>query len=263
MIRTDKWIYYDLEKTGCTFLEKKLRKVSSNAMVYKTKKHSRPLISHPVPKMMTIRHPYLWFFSLWSYGLDGNGSFAKKMKWRFPNVAASAYKNKSKDCFSYFLDFALSCPSNIPKKQIFDAVLPLSCDVYTSRILTMLIPAQDLQSFGQGLRTDLSKDSIAQALKSYLPDVLIRTSTLNQDFYRYANAGKLGFLALKSNWEKLFPINDSPRNASKLSSSNIGIEKVENYLSSYHQELIDCKSNTAFYCLEMAENKIKKCVGLS
>ena len=258
MIRTDKWIYYDLEKTGCTFLEKKLKKISGHSTLYKTKKHSRPLTSYQVPKLMTIRHPYLWFFSLWSYGLDGNGSFAKKMKRRFPAIAKSAYQNKSKDCFSYFLDFALSCSSNIPRKQLTDSSLPFSCDVYTSRIITMLVPAEDLTSFVKRLGTDLSRDSIAQSLCSYLPEVLIRTSTLNQDFYRYANAGKLKFLDLKSNWSEQFPIDDKPRNISGLSSSNIGLEKLDKYLSNYHQELMDCKSQAAFYCLDMAENKLKE-----
>ena len=126
----------------------------------------------------------------------------------------------------------------------------------------MLVPAEDLASFVKCLGTDLSRDSIAQSLHSYVPEVLIRTSTLNQDFYRYASAGKLKFLDLKSNWNEQFPIDEKPRNISKLSSSNVGLEKLDKYLSSYHQELMDCKSQTASYCLEMAEHKLKECISI-
>ena len=259
MLRTDKWIYYDLEKTGCTYLDKKLRKICNVSKFFVTKKHERPQVHYSIPKLLTIRDPFLWYFSLWSYGLDGKGSFAKRLSKIAPHISELAYKENSKDSFSYFLDFALSCSHYSPRLALGKSAIPFSCDIYTTRIITMLVAADHLKGFSENLAADLSKDSITKALNPYMPDILMRTSTLNQDFHQYARSGKLEFLNLKQDWDQVLPLEDKPRNASKLSSSNMLQDKVNLYLSMYHRELINCKSQVALHCLEIAQERLSSC----
>ena len=255
MLRTADWTYLDLEKTGCSFLTRKLRRICEGAKFVKEKKHSRPKVVDSSPKILTIRQPFLWYFSLWSYGLDGYGKFFLSLSKRYPKVARLAYGSKSKDSFSYFLDFVLShnliSPASKQNKR-----LPFSCDVYTARILTMLIPADQLPAFNRKISGNLSYDSIAKALNPFLPGVIIRTSTLNNDFYAYASSGQLSFLNLKSEWRQEFPLESEKVNASSLSSSNTSLDKVQDYCSDYHRSLLAEKSHTASYLLDQAQVKI-------
>lgn len=75
MLSTSEWIYLDLEKSGCTFLRAALQRLFAPECFVNMRKHS--LMSHEVglPKIMTIRHPCEYYFSLWRYGLDGHGGF--------------------------------------------------------------------------------------------------------------------------------------------------------------------------------------------
>ena len=255
MLRTADWTYLDLEKTGCSFLTRKLRSVCKGAIFLKEKKHSRPKTIDNNPKILTIRQPFLWYFSLWSYGLDGYGKFFRSFTKLHPKSASLAYGSKSKDSFSYFLDFTLSHNLISPASNQ-NTRLPFSCDVYTSRILTMLIPSDQLPAFNRKISGNLSYDSIAKALNPFLPGVIIRTSTLNNDFYAYASSGQLSFLNLKSEWRQEFPLESEKVNASSLSSSNTSLDKVQDYCSDYHRSLLAEKSHTASYLLDQAQVKI-------
>jgi hypothetical protein len=255
MLRTADWTYLDLEKTGCSFLTRKLRRICKGASFLKEKKHSRPKVVDSVPKILTIRQPFLWYFSLWSYGLDGYGKFFRSFTKLHPKVARLAYGSKTKDSFSYFLDFTLSHNLITPASKQ-DTRLPFSCDVYTSRILTMLVPAEKLPEFNGRISGNLSYNSIAKALSPFMPEVVIRTSTLNNDFYAYANSGQLNFLNLKPEWQQEFPLESEQVNVSSLSSSNTSLDKVQDYCSDYHRSLLAEKSHTASYLLDQAQVKI-------
>ena len=255
MLRTADWTYLDLEKTGCSFLTRKLRRICKGASFLKEKKHSRPKVVDSVPKILTIRQPFLWYFSLWSYGLDGYGKFFRSFTKLHPKVARLAYGSKTRDSFSYFLDFTLSHNLITPASKQ-DTRLPFSCDVYTSRILTMLVPAEKLPEFNGRISGNLSYNSIAKALSPFMPEVVIRTSTLNNDFYAYANSGQLSFLNLKPEWQQEFPLESEQVNVSSLSSSNTSLDKVQDYCSDYHRSLLAEKSHTASYLLDQAQVKI-------
>ena len=257
MLVTNRWIYYDLEKTGCTFLEGKLRKMCSEAKFEKGKKHTRPLTISHLPKILTIRDPILWYFSLWSYGLDGNGKFAKSLHKKLPSVAAAAYQGKNKDSFSFFLDFTLSSNSINPTTS-FDLTMPLSCDIYTSRILQMIVPRDQLNPFLSSLNADFSKKSLEKSIVSFIPEIILRTSSLNQDFYDYSMAGKLDFLGMSPNWKEFFPMDTKAENKSTLSSTKSSAEIVGKYLSNYHEKLIECKSELAHYLIGCASQRLKK-----
>ena len=255
MLRTADWTYLDLEKSGCSFLTRKLRRICKDASFIKEKKHSRPKVLDQNPKILTVRQPFLWYFSLWSYGLDGNGKFFRSFSKQYPSVARLAYGSKSKDSFSYFLDFTLSHNLLTPASRQ-STRLPFSCDVYTSRIITMLVPADQLPEFNGRIAADMSYGSVAKALRSFLPEIVIRTSTLNDDFHAYANAGRLDFLGLKSDWKEDFPLESEQRNVSSLSSSNTSLDKVQEYCSDYHRSLLAEKSHTASWLLDQAQLKI-------
>ena len=256
MLATNRWIYYDLEKTGCTFLEGKLKKICSGAKFEKGKKHARPITSTLLPKILTIRDPILWYFSLWSYGLDGKGKFARSLHKKLPSVAAAAYQGKNKNSFSYFLDFALSSNSINPQINL-DLAIPFSCDTYTSRILQMIVPQDQLNVFLTSLNADFSKKSFENSIASFIPEIILRTSSLNQDFYNYSLAGKLDFLGLSPNWKEIFPVDTGAKNKSTLSSANSSAELVKKYLSSYHESLIQCKSALAYFLIDCAAKKLK------
>ena len=292
MLKTNNWIYLDVEKTGCTFLRTKLQKIYGESHFENIQKHLPPLYKYDIPKIITIRKAESFYFSLWSYGVDSQGGFYKLIKAFYPEKIDKFYKSDSKDCFSYFLDFALSLPFRYPKmrfsrKNIFSIAsnlkllngpnkrkietqknyisrvflqqkwLPDSSDIYTSRILEMLIPKSERKGFIENLKADFSSENLKCNLKQYLPEIILRTSSLNEDFYAYYQKNKLDFLNLPSNWQEIFPLNSVPINRSKISSSKLKSEKLESYLSQYHRELIKCKSNISNFLLQKAEEKIK------
>ena len=74
MLLTKNWIYLDLQKTGCTFLRRNLLEIFPENIFVQTAKHSIPEIKLNIPKIITIRDPKKYYFSLWSYGIDQKGA---------------------------------------------------------------------------------------------------------------------------------------------------------------------------------------------
>ena len=290
MLKTKNWIYLDLEKTGCTFVREKLLKIYSSENFDEKNKHSPQKVFTTLPKIITIREPELYYFSLWSYGLDQKGGFYNLMKLYYPEKISLIYEYKTRDSFSYFLDFALNMSSRYPerrsskkdlnryilsklnldllkffinKKDFFNASnflendwIPKSSDIYTARILSMLIPLSNRNTFSKDLKADLSYENLKNNLEDYMPEVILRTASLNSDFYRYFNENKLKFLNLPEGWQQIFPLNSSPINKSNLSSSKSSLKEIDKYLSNYHKSLINYKSNISRLLLEKAEAKI-------
>tara|TARA_Y200000002_G_C22684787_1_gene665542 strand:- start:1937 stop:2812 length:876 start_codon:yes stop_codon:yes gene_type:complete len=290
MLKTKKWIYLDLEKTGCTFLREKFFKIYSDEIFEEKDKHSPQKVFTLVPKIITIREPESYYFSLWSYGLDKKGGFYNLMKLFYPEKISILYEYKTRDSFSYFLDFALNISSRYPqrsysrkdirnyllntlnlnslnffknKKNSYDEAyflkdewIPKSSDIYTARILSMLIPLSNRNTFSKDLKADLSYENLKNNLADYMPEVILRTASLNSDFYRYFNENKLNFLNLPEGWQQIFPLNSSPINKSNLSSSKSSLKEIDKYLSNYHKSLINYKSNISRLLLEKAEAKI-------
>ena len=120
----------------------------------------------------------------------------------------------------------------------------------------MLVPSDQLPEFNGRIAADMSYESVAKALRSFLPEIVIRTSTLNDDFHAYANADQLNFLNLKPDWKEEFPLESEQRNVSSLSSSNTSLDKVQEYCSDYHRSLLAEKSHTASWLLDQAQFKI-------
>ena len=55
MLQTKKWIYLDLEKTGCTFFREILLKIYSDNIFDEKNKHAPQKNFTTVPKIITIR----------------------------------------------------------------------------------------------------------------------------------------------------------------------------------------------------------------
>ena len=213
MLKSNDWLYLDLQKTGCTFLREKLPQVSDSENV-KGKKHEAPSASdYNLPKILTIRDPATYYLSLWSYGLDKKGGLWKRAKKNLnSNELENIYGEKSQKCFSKFLRLALQ-----PK----DYLVPFEgVDLYTHRILRLLIPSrEEILEFNSELNSECSEEALSKKLNQYLPEVLIPTEYLNSCFHAFADNGQLDFLQLNPKWKNFFPLNAEFKNTSKLSRS--------------------------------------------
>lgn len=277
MLKSKNWIYLDLEKTGCAFLRVKFIKIYPKDYFEINREHQAPLYNYSIPRIITIREPESYYFSLWSYGLQERGGFYEIIKNFYPEKLKFFYQSASIDAFSYFLDFALNYPSKNPirklsrtniNKVLLNAKLlinilferkiwlPDSCDIYTARILEMLIAKSERKFFIKNIGTDLSYKNLNSNLKQYIPEVILRTKTLNKDFYLYYQKKKLCFLNLPNNWKEIFPLDSLPLNRSKIPSNKSEFNKIENFLSPYHKDLIRHKSNLAYLLLHKAQENL-------
>lgn len=251
MLATDKWIYLDLEKTGCSFLRQKLKEVCSKAKFVDESEHGIQEFKRWVPKIITIREPARYYLSLWSYGLDGKGGFFQHMQ-RYPWLAGDMYRDKSAQSFAVFLDYVLSHPGRYPMHV--SKWLPVSTDLYTARILELLIPVTEREAFARSLGCNYSRQSISTALAEYLPEIIIRTESLNMDFYKLESRGLLGFLNLNEGWKLAFPEGAEPTNASTLSRAISN--DIHNFIDEYHMRLIEVKCTIANLLRELASERL-------
>ena len=254
MLQTNSWIYLPVQKTGSTFLSKKLIEIFGKREFSKNRKHGIQRTTTPKPKIITIRDPFDYYFSLWSYGLDSKGGFGNKLRISNPKLAEKIYGTKTKSSFSHFLDFVLSFPGRNSQSKV--DWLPNSTDLYTARILTMLVPLDYIEKFSSTLNCDFSRASIELSLKDLIPEIIIRTHRLNHDFHRLADTGRLEFMGLPNNWRKIFPKDSTKINSS--ANHEIDGKRLEQnkMLSDYHRELITLKCTTAQHLINNAENQI-------
>lgn len=248
VLSTSEWIYLDLEKSGCTFLRVTLQQLFAPECFVDTRKHS--LMSHEValPKIMTIRHPCEYYFSLWRYGLDGRGGFFNQLSSLFPGLSRKMYEDKTPEAFCCFLDFVLNSPVRYPNASRTDW-LPLSFDLYTTRIISMIVPVESRAAFLQGLGSDFPHlEQIIAAVTSFCPEILIRTKSLNSDFHNLAESGLLGFMNLPASWQDFFPL-DSPALNQSLT---LQADSVDTFLLPGWRAAIESKSSVAIWMLKRA-----------
>lgn len=206
MLRGKNWIFMHLQKTGGTFLESKLKSIFLDDVVADKKKHKRARkVKAGRFRIMTIRDPLNVYFSLWSYGLDRKGAHHNRLQKELDDdTYKSIYGTNSPDCFSNFIDICY------PDNQL---------DIYTRRILKLLIPISDDHLFDFNGKSCLSQEFYDQNISTYEPEILIPTETLNSSFHSLADSGRLAFMELPRNWKDAFPLESSEINPSKLSRS--------------------------------------------
>ena len=142
-------------------------------------------------------------------------------------IAEMAFSSRSKDAFSYFLDFALFETQSFRRHRT---------DLYTFRILEQILPPgvkdQELASLGH----DFSARNIQEKFDQYLPDYLIRTEQLNQDFHSHVGKGNFQFMNLKQDWKEVFTIDAEAINQS--SASGTKRDQAMEYFNPYHLDLL-------------------------
>ena len=211
MLETSKWIYLDLQKTGSTFLRKKLLKIFPISEFLITKKHQPQTKKSNKIKFITIRDPFDYYFSLWSYGLEKKGGVYYHLSKRNLELCENIYKDKKQKNFELFLDYALNSPFIQSNRW-----LPKDLDIYSKRILTMIVPEEQTNLFS----TKSSKDQIKKLVKEhFVPEIIIKTERLNADFNEFVDSGDLKFLNLPKSWKEHFPLEEPKDNASELSSN--------------------------------------------
>lgn len=265
MLKTQNWVYLDLEKTGCTFLRTKLLSVYSNDYFADTRKHVPPDIYSHQRTLITIRDPYSYYFSLFSYGMMRKGGFRSSLERANSALASKIYSGWTSDSYSYFLEFCLSgnalslpLPSRMSrigfKKLPNLSWLPWNADLYTYRILRQIIPVSLRQDFWADCVPNLSKQSLSKNLEPYIPSIIIRTSSLNADFYRLYELGLLEFMGLPPGWQQDFPFETSKINSS---SSTVKPGSDENLLSEYFRDYIKAKCRVPSFLLERAADRLR------
>lgn len=249
MLSTSEWIYLDLEKSGCTFLRTALQELFSADCFLETRKHFLMPYEVVLPKIMTIRNPSEYCFSLWRYGLDGRGGFFRQLSNFFPGLAVKMYEDRTPEAFGCFLDFVLNSPVRYPNASRSNW-LPLSFDLYTARIISMIVPVERRPAFLQGLGSDFPcPEKVIRAASSFCPEILVRTKSLNSDFHGLAASGMLGFMNLPVGWQNTFPLDFLSLNQSL----SLQADSIDSFLLPGWRAAIESKSSVALWMLEKAK----------
>ena len=236
MIETKNWIYLDLEKTGSTFLRKKLLAIYPESEFLITKKHQTQDKKSTKIKFITIRDPFNYYFSLWSYGLQRKGGVFHKFRRINNNLCKNLYKDQTNKTFKLFLDNVLISPKISSGKAM--TWLPNDLDIYSQRILNMIVPKDQRFLFEK----ESSIDTIKKLVKNYfIPEIILKTENLNSDFHNFADAGDLNFLNLPKYWKDHFPLESRKDNISKLSNNKL----LKTELRKEFSEIIKNKSFVA------------------
>lgn len=79
MFITDKLVYIQLQKTGCTHIAKLLAQTVGGEQKLKHTHATQELLNSSYTFVSSIRNPWEWYVSLWSYGCDEKGGFHKRV----------------------------------------------------------------------------------------------------------------------------------------------------------------------------------------
>ena len=260
MLSTRSWIYLDLEKSGCTFLRDALQKIFDPKCFVHTEKHAAMSSLSSLPRVLTIRDPFDYYRSLWSYGLDRRGGFYSYISKAMPELAGQMYERNTPECFSMFLDYVINSPVRYPNKSRYDW-LPFSLDLYSTRIISMMIPLDCRQDFLDRLGFDYpDTERLVSACSAFVPEILIRTDRLNPDFHGLADSGRLDFMKLPVGWKQIFPLDSPPKNASILFRDAVLADAslANNLWMPGWRSIVEQKSGISLWLYELASCRINE-----
>lgn len=198
MIEFESLVYLDLEKTGCTHVQRLLNTIVDEDLL-SFKKHARPL--HPVGEktcLLTIRNPWDWYVSLWAFGCSGRG----RVRMRLVNADSEISKlyDDPRDAVAFrrWLQY-MHDPKFISSKVLGENYAISSNEniigLYTHRWLGMIIPGYPVK-LGKSLELRQLRKLIEQ--KSLKP-VVIHQESLEKDL----TSALLGSNVRKApNWEQ-------------------------------------------------------------
>ncbi len=79
MFTTDRFIYIQMQKTGCTHIAKLLSKIFDGKQVGTHNTASKEQIDSDLYFISSIRNPWDWYLSLWTYGVQGRGGVMSRL----------------------------------------------------------------------------------------------------------------------------------------------------------------------------------------
>lgn len=91
MFITDKLVYIQLQKTGCSQIANLLEQTVGGEQRGRHNAATQDLLNSPRQFVCSIRNPWEWYVSLWSYGCDGKGGFRKSVTERNPRALIHAH----------------------------------------------------------------------------------------------------------------------------------------------------------------------------
>lgn len=89
MFVSDKLVFLELQKTGCTHIREALVELVGGELVGKHNQAPAALFRQPRVFLGSVRDPWDWYLSLWAYGCDGRGAlFARATTpgWRWAGL---------------------------------------------------------------------------------------------------------------------------------------------------------------------------------
>lgn len=78
MIISDKFVYMDLQKTGCTYIRHLLKDLLGCEFAGKHNIARPELFNGKRTFLSSIRNPWTWYLSLWAFGCDNKGNIYHK-----------------------------------------------------------------------------------------------------------------------------------------------------------------------------------------
>ncbi|WP_143537594.1 hypothetical protein [Rubrivirga marina] len=91
MFKSDKFIYIQMQKTGCTHIAKLLSELFDGEQLGKHNAATPDQIQSDRHFISSIRNPWDWYISLWTFGVQGNGGLFQRLTTKnlLPHVKAS------------------------------------------------------------------------------------------------------------------------------------------------------------------------------
>ncbi len=79
MLICDKLVFIELQKTGSTHIKQLLRELVGGVNDGKHNTPDERLLARGKPFVGSVRNPWLWYLSLWSYGCQGKGELFQRL----------------------------------------------------------------------------------------------------------------------------------------------------------------------------------------
>ena len=206
MLETENLIYFDIAKTAGTHIRRILKEVLTEELTSR-RKHGRVSERNNKFKLCSIRNPWDWYVSLWTFGCQGKGNLWDKLKTNYSHL----YDQSDLANFREWLKF-INEPELL-KKGIFENPLYSSkayksIGIYTYRYLTTIHPkfketfSNQLENYAGILDIHEKKDDI---------DYYIRVHKLESDLI---SALEQAEIPLKENYREIIN-NFDPTNTSR------------------------------------------------
>ena len=79
MFISNKLVYLELHKTGCSHIRRILSIALDGELAGKHNKATKDLFTERRVFVGSVRNPWAWYVSLWGYGCDGNGVLHQRL----------------------------------------------------------------------------------------------------------------------------------------------------------------------------------------